>query len=205
MCYGSEDGISTMSNDREETLPRVLLVDDEKEVADAYALRLDGVADVTITYSGEEALSAVDPSTPPDIVMLDRHMPGMSGDEVLKELFDTDMQTRIIMVTAIDPGLDILELPFDEYLCKPVEREDVRAAVNQQCQVLAYALLGEYFQLESRRAVIEAQLPPERLAEHEKFQEIENRTDELHTRISRLLPEADDVFATFADIDREGY
>lgn len=35
--------------------PRVLLVDDEKEVADAYALRLDSVADVTVTYSGPEA------------------------------------------------------------------------------------------------------------------------------------------------------
>lgn len=194
-----------MSDDRSDTQPQVLLVDDEKEVADAYALRLEGVADVTITYSGEEALSTVDSSSPPDVVLLDRHMPGMSGDEVLTELRDMDMQTRVIMVTAIDPGLDILDLPFDEYLCKPVEREDVRAAVDQQCHVLAYALLGEYFQLESRRAVIEAELPPEQLEDHEDFTAIDERTDELSERVRRLLPQAEDVLSTFSGIDREGY
>jgi len=128
--------------------PQVLMVDDEKEVADAYALRLEGVAEVTIAYSGTKALEAVDPSEPPDVILLDRHMPNLSGDEVLRELRGYDMRTRILMITAIDPGLDLLELPFDDYLCKPVEREDVRAAVDQQCRVLAYELLGEYFELE---------------------------------------------------------
>ena len=111
--------------------PRVLLVDDEKEVADAYALRIEAVADVTVTYGGAEALSAVDESEPPDVVLLDRHMPERSGDEVLEELREYDMHTRVVMVTAIDPGLGILDLPFDDYLCKPVEREDIRAAVDQ--------------------------------------------------------------------------
>jgi CheY-like chemotaxis protein len=186
-------------------LPKVLLVDDEKEVADAYALRLEGVADVTIAYSGEEALSTVDPSSPPDVVLLDRHMPGQSGDEVLEELRRRDLRTRVVMVTAIDPGLEILDLPFDDYLCKPVEREDVRAAVDQQCQVLAYALLGEYFRLESRRAVIEAELPPERLADHDEFGDLDRRTDALRERASRLLPEASDMLAAFSGIDRTGY
>jgi DNA-binding response OmpR family regulator len=187
------------------TLPRVLLVDDEKEVADAYALRLEDVADVTIAYSGEEALETVDPADAPDVVLLDRHMPGLSGDEVLKELRDMEMRTQVIMVTAIDPGLEILDLPFDEYLCKPVEREDVRAAVDQQCQVLAYDLLGQYFQFESKRAVIEAELPPEQLDGHEEFAELDRRTDELRDRACRLLPDADDVLDTFSGIDREGY
>jgi CheY-like chemotaxis protein len=194
-----------MPADTHSAPPNVLLVDDEKEVADAYALRLEGVADVTITYSGEEALSTVDPAAPPDVVLLDRHMPGLSGDEVLTELREMEMRTRVIMVTAIDPGLDILDLPFDEYLCKPVEREDVRAAVDQQCQVLAYELLGEYFQLESKRAVIEAELPPETLEDHEEFGELDERTDQLRDRASRLLSDADELLSAFAGIDREGY
>jgi CheY-like chemotaxis protein len=194
-----------MPADTHSAPPTVLLVDDEKEVADAYALRLEGVADVTITYSGEEALSTVDPAAPPDVVLLDRHMPGLSGDEVLTELREMEMRTRVIMVTAIDPGLDILDLPFDEYLCKPVEREDVRAAVDQQCQVLAYELLGEYFQLESKRAVIEAELPPETLEDHEEFGELDERTDQLRDRASRLLSDADELLSAFAGIDREGY
>lgn len=185
--------------------PRVLLADDEKEVADAYALRLEGVADVTVAYSGVAALSKVEASDPPDVVLLDRHMPDRSGDDILTELREYDMYTRVIMVTAIDPGLELIELPFDDYLCKPVEREDVRAAVDQQCQVLAYQLLGEYFELESKRAVIAAELPPERLSNHDEFAALNERTTTLRDRICRLLPDADDLLETFSGIDREGY
>jgi DNA-binding response OmpR family regulator len=185
--------------------PRVLLVDDEKEVADAYALRIEAVADVTVTYSGAEALSAVDESEPPDVVLLDRHMPDRSGDEVLEELREYDMHTRIVMVTAIDPGLELLELPFDDYLCKPVDRQDVRAVVDQQCQVLAYELLGQYFGIESKRAVIAAELPPERLEEHERFAALDERAAELRDRICRLLPDADELLTAFSGIEREAY
>lgn len=117
-----------MSDSMRVSLPRVLIVDDEKQVADAYALRMEGVADTTIAYSGAEALSTVDPSDPPDVVLLDRHMPGLSGDEVLTELRGLDARMRVIMITAIDPQLAILELPFDEYLCKPVETDTSTAS-----------------------------------------------------------------------------
>jgi DNA-binding response OmpR family regulator len=194
-----------MSDSMHVSLPRVLVVDDEKQVADAYALRMEGVADTTIAYSGEEALATVDPSDPPDVVLLDRHMPGMSGDDVLTQLRELDARMRVIMITAIDPQLAILELPFDEYLCKPVERADVRAAVDQQCQVLAYDLLGEYFRLESKRAVISAELSQEQLQEHDEFVELDARTSEVRARAERLLPEAGDLIKSFTDIDREGY
>jgi DNA-binding response OmpR family regulator len=63
------------------------------------------------------------------------------------------------MMTAIDPGFDVLDMPFDDYLCKPIEREDIRATVNQQCEILAYEFLGEVFSLESTCRVIEVKLP----------------------------------------------
>lgn len=194
-----------MSGETDVTVPRVLVVDDEKQVADAYALRLEGVADVAVAYGGQAALDDVEAGPPPDVVLLDRHMPGLSGDEVLKELRDREVRTRVVMVTAIDPGLGILDLPFDDYLCKPVDREDVRAAVDQQCQLLAYELLGEYFQLESKRAVVEAQTASDRLADHDEFSELERRTTTLRERAERLLPEVSEWLATFSGIDREGY
>jgi CheY-like chemotaxis protein len=171
-------------------------------VADAYALRLEDVAEVTLAYSGQEALDLVDEGLVPDVVLLDRHMPGLSGDDVLDALRDRDVRTRVVMVTAIDPGLDILDLPFDDYLCKPVKRADIRAAVDQQCQVLAYELLGEYFEDESKRAVLEAELPPDRLADHEEFAELESRTQALEARASRLLPVASESLDAFSWIDR---
>lgn len=185
--------------------PKVLLVDDEKEVADAYALRLEGVADVTVAYGGPEALSKIKESDPPDTVLLDRHMPNQSGDDVLTDLRSYDIQTRVIMVTAIDPGLELLDLPFDDYLCKPVEREDIRTAVDQQCQVLAYELLGEYFETESKRSVIAAELDRDRLAEHEEYNALDDRVETLRDRVCRLIPDADELFETFSGIDRESY
>jgi DNA-binding response OmpR family regulator len=186
----------------DEALPNALLVDDEKEVADAYALRLRGLCDVETVYNGESALEAID-SQQIDVVLLDRHMPGMSGDEVLEQLSERSFDGRVVMVTAIDPGFDVLDMPFDDYLCKPVDREDVREAVRQQCQILGYELLGEYFSLESKRSVIEAELREDELVDHEGYQELTTEAEQLRARISRLLAEVDDLFETFEDIERE--
>ena len=186
-------------------MPRVLMVDDEKKVADAYALRLEGVADVSVAYGGQEALETIDEAGPPDVVLLDRHMPGLSGDEVLDRLRDRDVRSRVIMVTAIDPDLGILDMPFDDYLSKPVEREDLRAAVDQQCQVLAYDLLGEYFRLESTRAVLESELPPDETEDHDRLAEIGDRRSTIEERVRSLLPDAGQLLSSFSGIDREGY
>ncbi|PSP27427.1 response regulator [Halobacteriales archaeon QH_2_65_14] len=186
-----------------EALPKALIVDDEKEVADAYALRLQGLCAVQTAYDGETALTTVDDEEI-DVVLLDRHMPGMSGDDVLSELESRGYEGKTIMVTAIDPGFDVLDMPFDDYLCKPVEREDVRAAVRQQCEILGYETLGEYFSVESKRRVIAAELPAEELETHEQYQSTEDRAERLERRARRLLEEAPELFETFEAVGREG-
>jgi len=179
------------------------MVDDEKKVADAYALRLNDVAEASVAYGGEEALDTVDNEPPPDVVLLDRHMPELSGDEVLDRLRDRNLRTRIIMVTAIDPDIGILEMPFDDYLSKPVDRGDLHTAVDQQCQVLAYELLGEYFQFAATRGVVAAEL--DNGDAHDRFDELENEIDELESRVRGLLPEATDLLDAFDEIERKGY
>ncbi|ELZ16907.1 MULTISPECIES: response regulator transcription factor [Natrinema] len=194
-----------MGNEMRVTAPRVLMVDDEKKVADAYALRLEDVADVTVAYDGEEALAVVDEQPVPDVVLLDRHMPGLSGDEVLDRLRERDLETRVVMVTAIDPGLDIVDMPFDDYLSKPVERDDLRAAIDQQCQVLAYELLGEYFRLESTRAVIDAELPADEIERDDRLADLEARRAAIEERVLGLLPDAEELLTEFSGIDRGRY
>jgi len=192
-----------MADSTETEPPRALLVDDETEVADAYALRLRGLCEIETVYDGESALEAVEEGTF-DVVLLDRHMPGMSGDEVLEALDDRGFDGRVIMVTAIDPGFDVLDMPFDDYLCKPLEREDLRAAVTQQCTVLGYELLGEYFSLESKRSVLEAELPADEREDHAEYQELSERAAELAARARRLLEDPAELFEQFGDVDREG-
>jgi CheY-like chemotaxis protein len=187
-----------------ETAPRptALVVDDEKEVADAYALRLRDLCDVETVYEGRKALESVE-NDEIDIVLLDRHMPGMSGDEVLAELNDRDYYGRVIMVTAIDPGFDVLDMPFDDYLCKPVDREDVTQAVSHQCTVLGYETLGEYFSVESKRRVIAAEIGADARGDHEGYQETKARAAELKKRANRVLEDAESVFAEFDAVARE--
>jgi DNA-binding response OmpR family regulator len=186
------------------------MVDDQKEVADAYALRLEGVADVRVAYGGREALAAVDERTP-DVTLLDRHMPTLSGDDVLAELRERDLRTRVVMVTAIDPDVDVLEMPFDDYLSKPVERADLRAVVDQQCRILAYELLGVYFQHASKRAVLRTEYPEGedngdgRGRDDDPLAATERRVTALKERVNRLLPEAAEAFERFEEIDREAH
>ncbi|WP_256028728.1 response regulator [Natronomonas aquatica] len=189
--------------DGSENRPNVLVVDDEREVADAYALRLKGLSDTETVYDGESALAHVE-ENPVDILLLDRHMPGPSGDEVLEVLTDRGFGGRIIMVTAIDPGFDVLDMPFDDYLCKPLEREDIRAAVDQQRLVLGYETLGDYFAAESTRAILRSELPADRRDSHSEYQAIERRTERLKRRATRLLDDPERLFEVFDGIDREG-
>jgi len=182
---------------------RTLVVDDEQEVADAYALRLRGYCEVETAYSGDEALSLID-DVPTDIVLLDRHMPGMSGDDVLAELDEHDFYGRVVMVTAVDPGLEVIDMPFDDYLCKPVDREDVRAVVNQQRQILAYETLGEFFSAEAKRAVLEGEMSTEKSLENAKYEELQTRADILERRARRLLTD-DSILTQFNNIPREDF
>jgi Response regulator containing CheY-like receiver, AAA-type ATPase, and DNA-binding domains len=185
--------------------PQVLMIDDNAKVADAYALRLRDVAETTVAHGGESAIDIIGEQHTPDVVLLDRHMPGMSGDEVLSRIRDREIHTKVIMVTAIDPGLSILDMPFDDYLSKPVDRDDLHTAVDQQCQVLAYELLGEYFRLESKRVLIETEFSANNPDGNDQLAEITEQLSTVEQRVRELLPDADRLLSAFSDVSRGGH
>ena len=53
--------------------------------------------------------------------------------------------------------------------------------------------------------MVGAELPDERLQDHDEFVKLEERTAEVAERVRGLLPEADELLGTFSGIDREGY
>lgn len=101
---------------------RVLIVDDEPALLDLYELWLADL-DVTVVRAGcgAEALDRCDEAV--DVMMLDRHMPRVSGDEVLAELRDRSFSPRVAFVSAAIPDVRIVDLDIDAYLTKPVERD----------------------------------------------------------------------------------
>nr|WP_245547740.1 response regulator [Halovivax ruber] len=121
------------SNDCMESQPTILVVDDERELTDLYATWVDGEYAVRTAYNGTQALEQADEAV--DIVLLDRQMPDFSGDEVLERIRQRGLECWVIMITAVDPGLDIVELDIDDYITKPVSRSTlIRLVENLRVQ-----------------------------------------------------------------------
>jgi len=189
-----------MANDPE-VKPTLLVVDDETEVADVYALKLEREYDVRTAYGGTEALEKVDDDV--DVVLLDRRMPDLSGDEVLAEIRERGLDCRVIMITAVDPDFDIIDMDFDDYLCKPVESEDLIGAVEQQLTARDYdERLSEYFEVTSKLALLEAEKTPQELDESDDVAALEARAEELRDDMDETLAEFDDFEMAFREIGR---
>lgn len=103
---------------------RVLVVEDEPDIAAlvAYQLTREGFR-VETALTGAEALAAIGREVP-DLVVLDRMLPGMSGDEILRTL-RTELNTRLLPVLILtakrgeEDRIQGLELGADDYLTKP--------------------------------------------------------------------------------------
>src|SRR6266511_46489 len=101
---------------------RVLVVEDEEQLASTIArgLRREGFA-VDVALDGGEALEKSDVNSY-DVVVLDRDLPAVHGDEVCRFIIATKPETRILMLTAageIGDRVEGLSLGADDYLPKP--------------------------------------------------------------------------------------
>jgi DNA-binding response OmpR family regulator len=101
---------------------RVLVVEDHKELAATIAvgLRREGMA-VDIAFDGESALGHVARESY-DVVVLDRDLPKLHGDDVCRALVAQGARARVLMLTAsdtIEHRVDGLSLGADDYLPKP--------------------------------------------------------------------------------------
>jgi DNA-binding response OmpR family regulator len=179
----------------------VLVVDDEPDVADAYAAQLKGEYSVSTAYGGQEALDELDDTV--DVVLLDRRMPGVSGDEVLDEIRDRDLSCRVAMVTAVDPDFDIIEMPFDAYVIKPVSRDDLFSTIERLLTTSEYkSKLRKYYALTAKHATLVANKPESELAESEEFADLEDQMDEMRDQLDETVAtfDDDDFAAAFRDI-----
>jgi DNA-binding response OmpR family regulator len=112
---------------------RILVAEDERRLAGAIArgLRREGMA-VDITHDGASALIKAR-VVPYDVVVLDRDLPEMHGDEVCRRLSDGDGETKVLMLTAADEPEDIVDgltLGADDYLPKPFEWKELVARIR---------------------------------------------------------------------------
>src|SRR5215510_12726168 len=112
---------------------RVLVVEDERLLADTIAdgLRRQAMA-VDVAYDGNAALDRLAVNDY-DVVVLDRDLPIVSGDEVCGTVVESGVDTRILMLTAataVPERVAGLGLGADDYLTKPFDFAELVARIQ---------------------------------------------------------------------------
>jgi DNA-binding response OmpR family regulator len=146
---------------------RVLLVEDHPKLATTVAagLRREGMA-VDIVFDGNDALEHV-AATSYDVIVLDRDLPGVHGDEVCRMLVADGCPSRVLMLTAagtIAARVEGLTLGADDYLAKPFAAAElvarIRALARRPTPVLGPTLVHCDLSLDTgRRAAMRAGRP----------------------------------------------
>ncbi|MDY6817898.1 MAG: response regulator [Halobacteriales archaeon] len=156
----------------------VLVVDDEEDLADLYSVALASKYDVRTATSGTEALEKLDETV--EVVLLDRRMPGMTGDAVLAELRDRGFECQVAMLTAVEPDGSIIEMPFDDYRVKPVDESELLSLVDILLKRTTFDEQSqEFFRVASKKAALD-------MAGNDDTDEYEQLVDRMETLRNEL-------------------
>ena len=189
--------------------PLVLVVEDEPDLADLYAAWLGDEYRVRTAYGGHEALDQLDEADDEvDAILLDRRMPGLSGDEVLTAVRDRGIDCRVAMVTAVEPDFDILEMGFDDYLVKPVTSDTLKETVEGLLRRSEYdSEVQDLFSLTSKKAMLESEKSATDLADNEEYQRLTDRIEALREQADEsrdaVADDEEDYEKLFQDFDAE--
>ena len=185
---------------------RVLVAEDEPRVADAIArgLRRHGAA-VDVASDGTGALEKARVYAY-DVVVLDRDLPGVHGDDVCRALNLEQPETKVLMVTAarsVDELVDGLALGADDYLGKPFRFAELAARVQALARRAGSArpavLVHDDIELDpaARRALRDGRdlaLSPKELGVLETLMAAEGAVVSVETLLARVWDENADPF-----------
>lgn len=179
--------------------PTVLIIEDEADLVEMYRLWLEEAYRVRTALDGATGLEQLDDDV--EIVLLDRRMPGLSGDEVLEAIKRDGYDCRVAMVTAVEPDFDILEMGFDAYLSKPVGKEQLQNTIERLLDRSTYDdLLQEYYALVEKQATLETTKRTAELTRSDEYDRLTARIDELQAELGGI--DSDEEFiATINSIE----
>jgi DNA-binding response OmpR family regulator len=187
---------------------RVLVVEDHVELAASVArvLRREGMA-VDVAYDGQDALART-ALVDYDVVVLDRDLPGVHGDDVCRSLMTQARHTRVLMLTASGTVADRVEglsLGADDYLPKPFAYAElvarIRALARRAQPPLPTILVHGDLRLDpaqrvATRAGMRLALSPKEVAVLEYLLAAQGRVVPAEELLERVWDEAADPFTT---------
>jgi len=163
----------------------ILVVEDEEPLADLFTAWLSDEYTVDTAYTGEEALELLNETL--NVVLLDRRLPDRSGDTVLSEIRERELDCRVAMISAVTPGFDVLEMDFDTYLTKPASEADLNAVVKRLLARTRYEdQLQDYFALVSKRATLQANVD---VGSEPQYGDLEAQIAEMEDQLEDTLSE----------------
>ena len=116
----------------------IYVVDDEKTAREGVALALKKRYQVETFSSGEEAVEAVI-NVPPDLVLLDIGLPGMSGIEALQKIKELYPEIIVVMITAyedIKTVVSAMRLGAHDYVVKPLQMNTLMVTVRNALETI---------------------------------------------------------------------
>jgi len=187
---------------------RVLVVEDHVRLADSVArvLRRAGMA-VDVAYDGTEALDLT-VEVDYDVVVLDRDLPGVPGDEVCRRLMQEPQRTRVLMLTAAGTLADRVQgltIGADDYLPKPFAYPELVARIRalgrrSQPAVPPVLVHGDLELDPAKRVAVRAGTPlalnPKELAVLEYLLAAQGRVVSAEELLERVWDRATDPFTT---------
>jgi sodium-dependent dicarboxylate transporter 2/3/5 len=125
-------------------MSKVLFVDDEDTFRTPLArrLRLRGIETVDVD-NGEDAVKMIRSDSEIDVVLLDRKMPGMSGEQVLRDMKAFRPELQVIMLTAhgsLDSAMETGRLDAYAYLEKPCDLDELVKVIHSAREDKVHAM-----------------------------------------------------------------
>lgn len=170
------------TDDEDPDVATVLIVEDERDLADLYTMFLQDEYDVRTAYTGDEALELLDDDI--DVALLDRRLPNWSGDQLLKVIRERGIECQVAMVSAVDPDFDIADLAIDDYVTKSVSRDDLRSVV-EELLLRADSDIDqqELLSLVSRKIVLENEKQPAELDASDEYANLVRKIEGAKDRL----------------------
>lgn len=161
---------------------KILVIEDNKAQAEMYKRWLEPKYSAEVATSFDEALRKYDKDQ--EVILMDRKLKNSKAEDLISSL-DGIENRNIIVITGMEPDLDLLEMPIKDYLIKPIDRDKLRNTVKKILEVDKRTDKDkELLELLSKKRVLDKK--PSEVREKQQYHQLVDRIDELKEDLDNI-------------------